>query len=83
MPTIDKSFCAAVVRAQTRILKEREEKDTCPREMAGCGRRGALCSVTRRGMNLGKFCPHCGWSTLFLDKAKERTKVARSKRVKR
>ena len=73
---IDKNFCAAVLAARERINKERAERDTCPTELGGCARKDALCTITKRGMQLGKFCPHCRWSSLFLDVAKGRTKVA-------
>jgi hypothetical protein len=32
---IDKKFCEAVVQVTTKIRNEREERDTCPREMGG------------------------------------------------
>lgn len=72
---IDKNFCEAVVATTSRIKKEREERDACPREMGGCGARGALHSVSQRGITSGKFCGQCGWSTFFLDKQKGRAKV--------
>ena len=79
MPTIDKSFCEAVMKAEVRINKAREERDTCPSALGGCGRKGALCRVTKRGMQLGSFCPICQWSSLFLDQAKGRVRVAPKK----
>ena len=80
MPTVDRSFCTAVLQSQARITKVRETKDTCPREQKGCGKKGALCSVAKRGMTLARFCPYCGWSTMFLDKQKGRATVKRGPR---
>lgn len=77
MPTIDKNFCEAVLKAKARTIKYREERDTCPKELGGCGRKGALCRVTQRGMQFGTFCPHCQWSSLFLERAPGRVRVTK------
>lgn len=83
MPTINKDFCSAVLKATARIQKAREERDSCPREQGGCGRRGSLHSVSRRGITSGKLCPHCGWSTFFLAEAKGRAKAKGASRRKK
>lgn len=61
----DPAFFDAVLRAKQKAERERDERDRCPVEEGGCGRRGVLCSVTRRGMTLGRFCPvkGCGYNT--------------------
>lgn len=60
---LDKVFCDGILRALARVQREREERDTCPKEEDGCGRPDALCSVTKRGASLGRFCPHCRWTS--------------------
>lgn len=76
---IDKNFCEAVRVTTTRIKKEREEKDTCPREMEGCGARGSLHSISQRGITSGKICDRCGWSTFFKHKGRAKVKAKASR----
>lgn len=62
---LDRSFCDGVLRAMGRVQREREVRDTCP----NCARADALCSVSKHGAKLGKFCPHCRWISSGLAKA--------------
>lgn len=68
---LDRTFCDAVLRAIGELEREQADRDTCPKELGGCGRAGALCSITKHGL-LGRFCPVC---RLFV--ARKRTGRAR------
>ena len=65
----DQGFRDAVTRAVAQAQRARDERDTCPFELEGCGRKGVLCAVTRRGMTLCRFCPACGWNTFGVQRA--------------
>ena len=78
----DQGFRDAVTRAVAQAQRARDERDTCPFELEGCGRKGVLCAVTRRGMTLCRFCPACGWNT-FGVREKQAAERAAWKAVKR
>lgn len=73
----DQGFRDAVSRAVAQAQRARDERDTCPVELQGCGAKGVLCGVTRRGMTLCKFCPECGWNTLAIQEEKRAARVLR------
>lgn len=60
------TFQAAVFDAMAQAAKKRDENERCPKEQDGCGRKGALCTVAKRGVRLGVFCPCCGWSSFVI-----------------
>lgn len=60
------TFQAAVFDAMAQAAKQRDENERCPKNQDGCGRKGALCTVTKRGIRLGVFCPCCGWSSFLI-----------------
>lgn len=70
----DQGFRDAVTRAVAQAQRARDERDTCPFELEGCGRKGVLCAVTRRGMTLCRFCPACGWSNVRVREADRRAR---------
>ena len=72
----DQGFRDAVTRAVAQAQRARDERDTCPFEMQGCGRKGVLCAVTRRGMTLCRFCPACGWNTFGVRERQEAERTA-------
>ena len=71
----DQGFRDAVTRAVAQAQRARDERDTCPFEMEGCGRKGVLCNVTQRGMTLCRFCPACGWNTFGIRERKSAAKA--------
>ena len=73
----DQGFRDAVSRAAAQAQRARDERDTCPVELQGCGAKGVLCGVTRRGMTLCKFCPECGWNTLATQEERRAARVLR------
>ena len=60
------AFQEAVRAAMDKSRRDREERERCPIEEDGCGRKGSLCTVSKAGVKLGSFCPHCRWSSFLL-----------------
>jgi hypothetical protein len=75
---INEAFRASVRESLARALREREERDVCPREMGGCGRAGSLCTVNHRSFRLFTFCPFCGWDPVKKGEALAKKNAAKS-----
>lgn len=59
------AFQEAVRASMDKSRRDREERERCPAEEDGCGRKGSLCTVSKSGVKLGSFCPHCKWSSFL------------------
>ncbi len=65
----------AIARAIVKAEKRKSEKDTCPADDDGCGKRAALLTLSFRGIAVMKLCQFCPWTSAASGIEDKRTKL--------
>ncbi len=74
-PVTSDALREAINRAVDKAEKRKSERDSCPTEHGGCGRKLALLTLGFRGFTVMKLCRFCPWTSAASGVEEKRTRL--------
>lgn len=74
-PGTSEGLREAMNRAIAEAERRKSEKETCPEEDNGCGKKLALLTLSFRGVQIMKLCRFCAWTSASASEEEKRTKL--------
>ncbi len=73
-PGTDSALRDAMNRAVLEAERRKSDKDHCPEDQDGCGKKSALLTLSFRGITVMRLCRFCPWTSAQSGTEQKRTR---------